>query len=103
MFICFVGLILTSYVRSTWKDNETLKKKFPSTEAVLAEMRTIRCIEHRDRLKFITPFVGSQVDICKAFGFTIPDGCAPTYLSKAKPTGGKRGRPVKPKTERQDF
>jgi len=104
MFICFVGLILASYVRATWKEYEVLKKKFSSTEAVLAEMRTIRCIEHRGRLKFIiTPFVGSQVDICKAFGFTIPDGCAPAYVSKAKPTSGKLGRPAKPKTERQDL
>lgn len=103
MFICFVGLILASYVRATWKENEVLKKKFSSTEAVLAEMRTIRCIEHKGKLKFITPFVGSQIDICKAFGLTIPEGCAPAYVSKAKPTGGKRGRPAKPKTERQDF
>ena len=29
------------------------------------------------KMKVITPFVGSQVDICKAFGFDIPDGCAP--------------------------
>ncbi|MDD4438813.1 MAG: hypothetical protein PHS04_12370 [Tissierellia bacterium] len=39
----------------------------------------------------------------KAFGFTIPDGCAPVYVSKAKPKSGKRGRPAKPKIERQDF
>ena len=103
MFITFIGLILASYVRATWKDNEVLKKKFCSTEAVLAEMRTIRCIEHSGKAKFITPFVGAQVDICKAFGFTIPDGCAPAYVSKAKPAGGKRGRPAKPKAERQDF
>jgi hypothetical protein len=76
------------------------KKKFSSTEAVLAEMHTIRCIEHGGKLKFITPFVGAQVDICKAFGFTIPDGCAPAYLPKTKPTDGKLGRPSKPKTER---
>ena len=103
MFICFVGLILASYVRFQWRKNETLNNKFSSTEAILAEMRTIRCIEHRGRLKFITPFVGSQVDICKAFSFTIPEGCAPVYMSKAKPMSGKRGRPAKPKTERQDF
>jgi hypothetical protein len=103
MFICFVGLILASYVRSKWKEHETLNKIFRSTEAVLGEMRTIRCIEHRGRLKFITPFVGAQVEICKAFGFTIPDGCAPSYVSKAKSTSGKRGRPAKPKTERQDL
>ena len=103
MFITFIGLILASYVRATWKGNEVLKKKFGSTEAVLAEMRTIRCIEHSGKFKFITPFVGAQIDICKAFGFTIPDGCAPVYVSKAKPKGGKRGRPAKPKIERQDF
>jgi len=103
MFITFIGLILASYVRAVWKDNEVLKKKFSSTEAVLAEMRTIRCIEHSGKAKFITPFVGAQIDICKAFGFTIPDGCAPVYVSKAKPSGGKRGRPAKPKAERQDF
>ena len=38
-----------------------LRKKFSSTEAVLAEMRTIRCIEHTGKMKVITPVVGSQV------------------------------------------
>ena len=85
MLIYFVGLILASYVRSVWQRDEVLRKRFPSTEAVLAEMRTIRCIEHTGKMKFITPFVGSQVDICRAFGFDIPDGCAPVYVSKAKP------------------
>lgn len=60
------------------------KSIYVSTGAVLAEMRTIRCVEHTGRMKFITPFVGSQVDICKAFGFSIPDNCAPVYVSKAK-------------------
>jgi len=72
MFITFIGLILASYVRATWKGNEVLKKKFGSTEAVLAEMRTIRYIEHSGKFKFITPFVGAQIDICKAFGCTRP-------------------------------
>ena len=44
MFIYFVGLILASYVRSVWQKDDVLRKKFSSTEAVLAEMRTIRCI-----------------------------------------------------------
>lgn len=73
MFIYFVSLILASYVRSVWQSDEVLRKKFTSTEAVLAEMRTIRFVEHTGKMKFITPFVGSQVDICKAFGFSIPD------------------------------
>ena len=103
MFIYFVGLILASYVRSVWQKDDMLRKKFPSTEAVLAEMRTIRCIEHTGKTKFITPFVGSQVDICKAFGFAIPDGCALVYVSKAKPATRKRGRPAKPKVENQEL
>lgn len=86
-----------------WDGNEYLRKRFDSTEAVLAEMRTIRCIEHTGRMKFITPFVGEQVQICKAFGFDIPDGCAPVYVSKAKPTIKKRGRPAKPKTEKLTY
>ncbi len=80
-----------------------LHNKFDSTEAILAEMRTIRCIEHTGRMKFITPFIGAQVEICKAFGFDIPDGCAPVYVSKAKPTVRKRGRQPKPKTEKQPY
>lgn len=103
MFICFIGLILASYVRSVWESSDFLRKKFGSTESVLAEMRTIRCIEHKGRLKFITPFVGDQVEICNAFGFDIPIGCAPTYTSKAKSKTPKRGRPAKPKTEAQEI
>lgn len=103
MFICFIGLILASYVRSVWESNEWLRGKFDSTEAVLSEMRTIRCIEHSGRMKFITPFVGAQVEICKIFDFQIPDGSAPIYVSKAKSATKKRGRPAKPKIEKQTF
>lgn len=103
MFICFIGLILASYVRSVWEASDYLRSRFGSTESVLAEMRTIRCIEHRGHLKLITPFVGDQVEICKAFGFEIPTGCAPTYTSKARSKEPKRGRPAKPKTEAQEI
>ena len=99
-----VGLILTSYVRHIWEEeDEYLHERFDSTEAVLAEMRTIRCIEHTGRMKFITPFVGPQVEICKAFGFDIPDGCVPIYVSKSKPTVRKRGRQPMPKTEKLTY
>lgn len=57
------GLILASYVRSVHKQNEYLRTKFASIEDILAEIRSIRCIKHEGRLKFITPFVGAQVDI----------------------------------------
>ena len=103
MFICFVGLILASYVRHVHKGNEYLRNKFDSAEDILAEMRSIRCIEHRGRLKFITPFVGAQVDICNAFGFKIPEGCAPEYVSRKKSATPKRGRPAKPKVEHQEL
>lgn len=103
MFICFIGLILASYVRAVWEKNEYLRSRFGSTESLLAEMRTIRCIEHSNRMKFITPFVGDQVEICKAFGFEIPTGATPTYTSKAKAKKPGRGRPAKPKTEHQEI
>ena len=103
MFICFVGLILASYVRAISKDNEYLKKKFRSIEDILAEMRTIRCIEHKGRMKFVTPFVGPQVEICKAFDFEIPANCAPQYVSRKKSEKRGPGRPANPKTTIQEF
>lgn len=47
MFIYFVGPILASYVRSVWQKDDVLCNKFSSTEDVLAQMRTIRCIVTR--------------------------------------------------------
>ena len=38
MFIYFGGLILASYVRSVWQKDDVLRKKFSSTEDVLAQM-----------------------------------------------------------------
>jgi hypothetical protein len=55
-------------------------------------------IEHTNRVKAITPFVGAQVDICEAFGFDIPKGCAPVYTSRQKPEC-KRGRSSKKMAE----
>ena len=98
MFICFVALILASYVRYVRDTKKELRETFPSTESILEEMRTVRCIEHEGRRKFITPFVGDQVTICDAFGFEMPEGCRPTYVSQ-KSTKGKRGRPAKAQAE----
>ena len=100
LFILFVSLILSSYVRYIWKSSK-LYDLFSSSLDVLDEMRPIRLIEHTNRTKLITPFVGAQVDICKAFGFDIPEGCAPTYTSRQK-LSRKRGRPPK-KTVETDF
>jgi hypothetical protein len=46
----------------------------------------------------ITPFVGAQVDICKAFDVEIPEGCSLDYVSKRK-FKRKRGRLRKSATE----
>jgi hypothetical protein len=98
LFILFVSLILSSYVRHIWKSTK-LNELFPSSLDVIDEMRPIRLIEHTNRAKVITPFVGAQVDICEAFGFEMPEGCAPTYMSRQK-SARKRGRPPKKTVER---
>jgi len=95
LLILFVGLIISSYVRHIWNTTE-LKKKFSSAQDVLDEMRSIRCIEHNGKAKFITPFVGAQKDICEAFGFKLPDGCGTDYKSR-RVTPKHRGRPTKAK------
>ena len=46
--------------------------------------------------KHITPFVGKQLDIAKAFGFNIPEGCDAKYKSR-KSREKKVGRPSKAK------
>ena len=91
LFILFVSLILSSYVRHVWRSTR-LYGLFSSSLEMLDEMRSIRLIEHTNRAKVITPFVGAQVDICEVFGFEIPKGCAPTYTSRQKPKR-KRGHP----------
>lgn len=95
LFIYFVAMILASYVKHIWKST-TLKKHFCSFSEVLDEMRPIRCIEHKGHARHITPFVGKQIDIAKAFEFEIPDGCDAKYKSR-KSREKKAGRPAKPK------
>lgn len=46
MFVCFIGLILASYVRLVHKQNEYLRTKFASIDDILAEMCSVRCIEY---------------------------------------------------------
>jgi len=98
LFILFISLILSSYVRHIWKSTK-LHELFLSSLEVIDEMRPIHLIEHTNRAKVITPFVGAQVEICREFGFDIPEGCAPTYVSRQKPAR-KRGRPPKKAIER---
>jgi transposase len=96
LFILFVSLTLGSYVRHIWKSTN-LYDLFPSSVDILDEMRPVRIIEHTNRAKVITPFVGAQVDICEAFGIQIPKGCSPKYASHQKPKR-RRGRPPKKMT-----
>ncbi len=94
LFILFVAQILGCYLGNIRKSK--LEDQFDSIADVLGEMRPIRYIEHPNTEGFITPFVGKQVDICEAFEFEIPEGCAPEYVVR-KTTKGKRGRPRKNK------
>jgi transposase len=96
LFILFCSLILSSRVTEVWK--KLLTKTCSTSLEVLDEMRSIKCIEHKGRAKRITPFVGDQLTICEAFGFEVPKGCAPGYVSK-KIGPKKRGRPRKPVLE----
>ena len=91
-FILFVTLIISCYFEYIHRTK--LKDKFATPKKVLACMRPIRYIEHQNTKAYITPFIGKQIDICKAFGIEIPEGCAPAYAMPAQPAK-KRGRPRK--------
>ena len=91
--ITFCILSFKIYIRYIWKSTK-LFDMFKSSLEILDEMRPIRLNEHTNRIKMITPLIGAQVDICYAFGFDIPKGCAPVYISQRKYTR-KRGRPSK--------
>ena len=94
LLILFVAQVIgchIAYIRKT-----KLSKDYHSLQSVLDEMRPIRYVEHPNTKPTITPFVGDQVKICEAFGFEIPDDCAPKYVVR-KTNIGKRGRPRKNK------
>ncbi len=94
LFILFIAQIIGCYLSNIRVTK--LKDDFDSVYDVLNEMRPIRYIEHPNTKSFITPFVGKQIKICEAFGFNIPEGCAPEYVVR-KTTKGQRGRPKKNK------
>lgn len=100
-FILFVSLTLSSYVRHIWKSTN-LYDIFSSSLDILDEMRPVRIIEHTNRAKVITPFVGAQLDICEAFGIQVPQGCSPRYVTRKK-VQRRRGRPEKKRERRSSF
>ena len=94
LFILFIGLILHSEVRKTWKTK--LKKSYPSSVDVLHEMLPIRYVEYDNGTSHITGFTGAQVEICTAFGVPIPEACLSSTQKASlerKAAGRKRGRP----------
>ena len=94
LLILFVSQVIGCYIAHVRKTK--LDKDYHSLQSILDEMRPIRYIEHSNTKPAITPFVGDQVKICEAFGFEIPDGCAPEYVVR-KTNQGKPGRPRKNK------
>ena len=95
LFVMFIALVMSSYLKYVWKST-ALKKSFCSSLEILDEMRSIRIVEHKGKARHITPFVGKQLEVCEAFGFPVPDNCAPKYKSKKVKAKGP-GRPSKPK------
>lgn len=97
-FILFVGLILSSVLRNTWKQSVELRKQFKTSLSVLDEMADIRWVRHEDGEEHMSEFMSSQVEICKAYGIHVPLECLPSVERKAeekKMNPKKRGR--KPK------
>ena len=83
-FILFVGLILSSTVRNTWKQSAELRKQFKTSLSILDEMQDIRWIRYDNGDEHITSFLSQQVDICKAYGIKVPDECLPSAARKAE-------------------
>jgi hypothetical protein len=81
--ILFVSLILSSYLRHIW-ESTSLHEEFLSPLDVLDVMRSIQCIKNNNKIEIITPFWGAQLDVCKAFGFEVPEDRAPTSMSSPK-------------------
>ena len=99
-FIQFVGLMMSSYLRHIWKTTE-LHDIFATSLEILDEMRSIRCIEYPEQNKIkITPFIGKQLDICRAFGFDIPRESDPE-LQIQPLVKRKRGRPPGSKNKKK--
>jgi hypothetical protein len=94
LFILPASLILGSHARHAWSSGASMREPFDSSLAMVDRMRAIRRIERSRRVRRITAFVGKQIGICEAFGFTVPKRRAPVYGTRRKPNA-KRGRPQK--------
>ena len=90
LFCLFVGLILSSAVRATWRSSPDLRKEFPTPLDVLDEMHDIRWCGYPDGTSHMTPFLASQVRICEAFGIEVPRECL--SASEGRKADSGRGR-----------
>lgn len=94
LFILFIALIIRNEIRRVW--NEKLRNKYPSSLAVIDEMRPIRYVEYDNNETHITGFTTPQVEICRAFNIPIPSQSLSANQKKAidrQLAGRKRGRP----------
>ena len=87
-FILFVGLILSSVVRNTWRQSAELRKEFKTSLSILDEMADIRWVQYGDGEEHLTSFLSKQVEICKAYGIDVPPEC----LSSTERLSGERKR-----------
>ena len=77
-FIQFVCRIMSCYIRYSWRIHPKLRKIFRSSLAMVDEMRKIRCIEYPEQNQMrMTPFIGKQLELCKAMNLPVPVGCSP--------------------------
>ena len=77
-FIQFVCRIMSCYIRYSWRISPELRKMFRSSLAMIDEMRKIRCIEYPEQKQMrMTPFIGRQLELCKALNIPVPVGCSP--------------------------
>ncbi len=99
-FTQFVGLMLSSYLRHIWKTTE-LHKMFSTSLEILDEMRSIRCIEYPEQqVVKLTPFTGKQLDICRVFGFEVPNE-SDSELHMPVVQKRRRGRPPGSKNKKK--
>lgn len=82
IFIQFITLILNSYMYHIYNSSPTLMQMFPTRRHMYNELMSIRRIEHPNKAKIITEFVGKQIDIFDAFDFEIPAQCRPSSRKK---------------------
>lgn len=77
-FIQFVGRIMSCYLRYKWRSNVELRKMIKSSLTIIDEMRRVRCIEYPEQSEMhLTPFISSQLDICRLLNIKVPHGCSP--------------------------